>query len=144
MIGMNTENLRPIRLTHEQAVEIGRRGGLARVEKDRQRKLLRETISVALAAEVADEDVARQLEEAGLDNSQQSAIVYAMIRRAAAGDVEAARFLRDTAGQKPTDQFNLSLQQTPIQAMDLSALSDAELLELASHCAGDADADSDR
>ena len=42
------------------------------------------------------------------------------------GDIEAARFVRDTIGEKPTEALQISAVQD-VQQMDVSGLTDAEL-----------------
>lgn len=71
------------------------------------------------------------LEKLGLEPTYSNAIALQTICKAATGDIEAARFARDTAGDKPTEALRLALSDKPIAAMDLSQLSDAELSALA-------------
>lgn len=118
------------RLTPEQRRENARLAGIASGEARQRRKLMRETAAGILKAPVAIPEAAAALEAAGLDNNYQSAILLAAIQKAACGDIEAARFVRDTIGEKPTDTFNLTAVQRPIQEMDLSQMSDAELQSL--------------
>lgn len=118
-------------LTAEKARELGRAGGLASGQARRQRRLMRETLNVLLTAPVEDATAAAKLEAAGLPADLQGGMIYAVLRRALSGDVEAARFIRDSSGEKPTEAFNLSVSQKPIQSMDLSQLSDEELARLA-------------
>ena len=52
--------------------------------------------------------------------------------KAMSGDTKAAEFVRDTSGQKPTDSLVVgNLDDQPFELIDLGALSDAELKELA-------------
>lgn len=118
------------RLSPEQRRENARLAGIASGEARQRRKLMRETATGILKAPAAIPEIAAALEKAGFDNSYQSAIMLAAIQKAACGDIEAARFVRDTIGEKPTDQFNIAAVQRPIQEMDLSQLSDAELQSL--------------
>lgn len=118
------------RLSPEQRRENARIAGIASGEARQRRKLMRETASCILKAPVAIPEAAAALEAAGFENNYQSAILLAAIQKAACGDIEAARFVRDTIGEKPTDTFNLTAVQRPIQEMDLSQLSDAELQAL--------------
>lgn len=118
--------------TPEIARENGRKGGLASGESKRRRKLLRETINEILPMTVADPELQAILEEAGLDPSYEVAMSFAALNRAAKGDIEAARFIRDTRGEKPADTLAVgNLLDVPVGAMDLSKLSDEELRALA-------------
>ena len=129
-----TANLRqnqPGGLSTETARELGRAGGLASGLARRQRRLLRDTLNALLTTPVDDPVAIAALEAAGLPPDLQGGVLLAVLRRALSGDVEAARYIRDTLGEKPTESFNLSVAQKPIQAMDLRQLSDEELLRLA-------------
>lgn len=119
------------RSTPEERRESAVRAGLASGQARRQRRLLRETLSGLLRTPVDDPTAAATLEAAGLPADLQGGMIYAVLRRAQTGDVEAARFIRDTLGEKPTESFNLSVSQKPVQSMDLSQLSDEELVRLA-------------
>ena len=48
--------------------------------------------------------------------------------KAAAGDVEATRYLRDTAGEKPREGLELgNLDDKPLASLDMSKLTDEQL-----------------
>lgn len=127
----NEQNLRARALTSEEAREMGRRGGIASGEARRQRRLLRETLGDLMTADYAADDVRSQLNALGIQVDAQSASMFAILRKAMAGDVEAARFIRDTLGEKPTETFNLAVSDKPVKALDVSNLSDKELEALA-------------
>ena len=118
-------------LSAEKARELGRAGGLASGKARQQRRLLRETLSGLLKTPVDDPAAAAALEAAGLPADLQGGMIYAVLRRAQTGDIEAARFVRDTIGEKPREAFDLTMQQKPIQSMDLSGMTDEELVRLA-------------
>ncbi len=118
-------------LTKEKAREIGRAGGIASGQARKQRRMMRETISALLQARLDDTEMAAVLEAAGLPADLQGGINLAIMRKALLGDVEAARYLRDTAGEKPTETFNLAVSDKPVKALDLSAMSDEEIAALA-------------
>lgn len=127
----NEQNLRARALTSEEAREMGRRGGIASGEARRQRRLLRETLGDLMTADYAADDVRAQLNALGIQVDAQSASMFAILRKAMAGDVEAARFIRDTLGEKPTETFNLGVLEKPVKSLDLSGMSDEELARLA-------------
>lgn len=125
-------NLRDISLTHEEAVDFGRRGGLASGIARQKRKLLRNTINDALNGRITDAQLAAALEDAGLPLTHQGAVVLALIEKAERGDVEAFRALRDTVGERPSEKLSLiSDYQGRIDELDLSQLTDEELIALA-------------
>ena len=118
--------------TPEQARENGRKGGLASGAARRQRKLLRELLNDIMPREVTDEELRKRLEMAGLAPTHEVAMCFAAILRAEKGDIEAARFIRDTRGEKPVEGLAVGqLLDVPVQSMDMSKLSDAELQAIA-------------
>ena len=113
-------------LTPEQRTERARQGALATNEKRRQRKTMREGFKEALKAGVTDASMEEALKAIGLEPTMQNAILLAAIGKAMTGDIEAARFVRDTIGEKPTEALQISAVQD-VQSMDVSGLTDAEL-----------------
>lgn len=113
-------------LTPEQRTERARQGALATNEKRRQRKTMREGFKEALKAGVTDASMEEALKAIGLEPTMQNAILFAAIGKAMTGDIEAARFVRDTIGEKPTEALQISAVQD-VQQMDVSGLTDAEL-----------------
>ncbi len=113
-------------LTPEQRTERARQGALATNEKRRQRKSMREGFKEALKAGVTDASMEEALKAIGLEPTMQNAILLAAIGKAMTGDIEAARFVRDTIGEKPTEALQISAVQD-VQQMDVSGLTDAEL-----------------
>lgn len=92
-------------------VEAQKRNHAARVKmKDELDTLLK----IALRrGDIKAVDDILDLEEADKANiSVQTAINIAMIKRALMGDVQAAQYLRDTAGDKPTDKVELDQSLT--------------------------------
>ena len=107
------------------------KGGKVNAERNRRYRTFRECLQAILSLEVSDESLRSELENMGLDPSYSNAISMAAIRKAATtGDIEAARFTRDTVGEKPTEALQMTFDK-PVKSMDLSKLSDAELEALA-------------
>lgn len=75
------------------------------------------------------DDVRAALAEAGFDQyDYQSGVLLAQLRKALVGDTEAAKFVRDSSGQKPTDSLQVgNLDDVPVTELDLSQLSTEEL-----------------
>lgn len=118
--------------TPEQARENGRKGGLASGVAKRQRKLLRELLNDIMPREVTDAELRERLEQAGLEPTHEVAMCYAALLRAEKGDIEAARFIRDTRGEKPVEGLAVGqLLDAPVQSLDMRQLSDAELQAIA-------------
>ena len=81
----------------ERAKEIAAMGGKASGEMYRERKKWAESIDIYL----------KKTDENGVSN--QDKIVLGMIAKAMEGCVGASEFLRDTVGEKPTDQVSVGV-----------------------------------
>ena len=123
------------RATHEMRVEAGRKGGIKSGETRSRQKTFRESVKALMRCKPFDEEQCRELEEMGLDVTMLNQIQKAVFEKAARGDVEAARYLRDTAGEKPRDGVDLDVTEKPIAALDMSKLSDEQLQLLAARAA---------
>lgn len=115
----------------EQRREWAQKAGLASGEARRRRKSSMETMREVLSCKLDDDDMIQKLKAFGLDDNFGAGIALMQARRALNGDTEAARFCRDTAGDKPTEALTLAMTDKPVKAMDLTQLSDAELEALA-------------
>ena len=93
----NNENLR--KLTTKEAREIGRKGGKASVKARRKKKELKQLLEIALSQPSE--------EMPGEDNYM--AICAALINEAKTGNGKAFEIIRDTIGQKPTEQQQMDL-----------------------------------
>lgn len=119
------------RLTHEQYVEAGRKGGLKKAENARKRETFRQIIERLGQKKLSKRQKADLAEKFGIDISYiedaslDVAAIYAAYGRALGGDVDALRYLRDTAGEVPS----LALSVGPLDAagIDMASLSDAEI-----------------
>lgn len=89
----------------DEAVKAGRAGGVASGRSKRKWASLRE----AFKERMTDGDRLR--------------IFDAMLEKAAAGDVRAAEFIRDTMGEKPTDRIEQTVNEI---AFRIEGVSEAE------------------
>lgn len=98
----NAKNLRP--QAHKLTLEDQSKGGKASVAKRRERKSIREAILLLLNEPIKDRD--------GKDTGKitQDAMIAGVMKRAIAGDVRAAEFIRDTIGEKPDSLMKLQAQ----------------------------------
>lgn len=102
--------------TSEEAREFGRRGGIASAKKRRERKAMKETLEELLSMPLkngASADIGKVRNIAamkGKNITMQEAIMLSMLQKAAKGDVRAAEFVRDTAGQRPTDKMDMNVE----------------------------------
>lgn len=126
-------NLKPVRNT-EEARERGRIGGIKSGEARRKRKKLKETLSTLLTLPPGINDQKDLLMALGIDEddcNNQTLIAISMIQAAAAGDVKAATWVRDTVGEKPLDKVEASVQTVNPIDEKLADLSIEELRKIA-------------
>lgn len=99
-----TENLIPAsERSKEEVREIGRKGGKASGEARRRKKTLKETLITLLEAENYEID--------GKKVDGYIATAFALIKKASRGDVSAITALRDTIGEKPREELDVSVQK---------------------------------
>lgn len=111
--------------------EISSNGGKASGVARRKAKNMREAARILLSAPLLDdEETAALLARLGLDADQQSAILLAAIDKAKRGDIEAARYARDTSGQAPAQQVDIGLGDKKPEEMDLSGMTEDQLQQL--------------
>ena len=102
-------------MTPEQRRENGRKGGIASGEAKRKKKAMRETLDVLLAMPMKSgkytdvEAVKNFAALKGKNINVQEAMIISMLQRAMKGDVKAAEWIRDTAGQKPVENMNMNM-----------------------------------
>lgn len=117
------DNLEPVR-TKEEARERGRRGGIASGEARRRKKTMRETLEAILLMQVGTgkstdiDAITKFAELKGKNITVQEAMIIAQAQKALKGDLPALQFIRDTMGQKPTDNMNLVAEMTPLVIKD--------------------------
>ena len=108
----NEQNLRPAQYKLSQ--EEAKRGGIASGKARREKKMLKDALSVGLsiALQGDSKDELENLDFAGALNnpnlSMLDKIAVAMIAEAANGNVQAAAFIRDTMGEKPAEKIDVS------------------------------------
>lgn len=101
----------------------------------KQRALIRSALKSLLQAELTssgiDAELSQRLTDIGITlQNQAAALSMAMLEKAKNGSVEAATFVRDTAGEKPVTGIDLDATAEPVDGLDLSALSEDELREM--------------
>jgi hypothetical protein len=89
--------------TKEEQRRIARMGGIASGEARRRKKTLRETLITLLNAE--------NYEINGQKVDGYVATALALIKKAMRGDVPAITVLRDTVGEKPREELDISVQK---------------------------------
>lgn len=103
------------KMTPEQRAECGRIGGISSGISKRKKKAMKETLDVILSMPMKTgkysdvEDIKNFASIKGKNISVQDALVISMIQRALKGDVRACEWVRDTAGQKPYENMNMTV-----------------------------------
>ena len=109
--------------TKEEQKRIARMGGIASGKARREKKLIRETIETILSMPYkagdtqALEEMGGIVDANGANLTVQEIICVQMAKKAMKGDTKAAEYLRDTAGQKPTDV--VSILEPPVIIDDI-------------------------
>ena len=101
--------------TGAKQVETAKKGGIASGKARREKKAMKETLEALLSMQMksgkaADVEAVKSFAELkGKNISVQEAMVIAMIQKAMKGSVQAAEWVRDTAGQKPVENMNMNM-----------------------------------
>lgn len=99
------------KMSPEQRREMGRKGGIASGEAKRQKKAMRERLEILLDLPMKSgkgvdiETIKNYAALKGKNITVQDAMMIAQIQKALKGDTNAAAFVRDTAGQNPTQKI---------------------------------------
>lgn len=101
--------------TGAEQVKTAKKGGIASGKARREKKLMRETLDMLLSMPMkngksADVDSIRSFAALkGKNINVQEAILIAQVQKAMKGDTRAAEYVRDTIGQKPVDNVEMSM-----------------------------------
>lgn len=100
--------------TPEERRENGRKGGIKSGEVKRRKAEMRKTLELLLTMPLHDKkchevgDIQSFAQLKGKNVTVEAAIMIKQIQRALAGDLPSAEFIRDTSGQTPTKDLNIS------------------------------------
>lgn len=98
----NEENLKPFSTrTKKEQREIQVKGGIASGEARRAKKTMKEMLDYLLEKEIANS-------KTGEIVTYREAILTSCIKKAIKGDVKAAQFVRDTAGEAPINKTEVT------------------------------------
>lgn len=117
------------------ASAAGKVGGVRAGATRRRKAALREAARALLAMSPdhvpGAEDLAQVLAAAGItDATMADAVMLAQALKALRGDTEAARFVRDTSGERPADQVSITTGEV-VDVDAVAEMTDAQLAELA-------------
>lgn len=110
---MAKEDLIPMnQRTKEEQKKIAKKGGINSGKSRRKKKAMKDII-LSLGKEDAPPQVVAKLIQLGMLEqgevcSMDEALVLAQYGKALSGNTRAAQFVRDTAGQKPKDEIEIS------------------------------------
>lgn len=99
----NEQNLIPG--AHSLTVEEQSKGGKASGETRRLKAAVRKALEKCVPEDMT--ELREVLEKAGVDMTNDNGIAFAMVLKALKGDLSAASWIRDTAGEKPKDELTL-------------------------------------
>ncbi len=114
------KNLKPLNLSHDEAVKNGRKGGKKSVEVRRENKLLSKVAEEKLNKLYSD---GKTFQEKSLDLMEEM-ILTGILKPDDL--VKLLTFLRDTAGQKPTDKQEIT---NTIPQIVVARQADADLIK---------------
>jgi hypothetical protein len=116
----NEQNLKPFTSdqNREKAAENGRKGGKASGEAKRRKKEMRERLELLLSMPI-NSGKGAEIEKIksfgaikGKNITVEDAILIAIAQKAMKGDISAGTFIRDTVGEKPTENKNVTIMDT--------------------------------
>ncbi len=114
---------------HSVAVK---RGAAKSAETRKRKRNLRMIANALLDGQVLETDeIYKELQDRGFEDTYADAMMLSVMSKAMHGDVEAARFIRDTAGQKPKDQVEIgNIDGIPLLRHEMANLSDETLRQM--------------
>ena len=129
----NEQNLKKFGSEREPR-EAGRKGGIASGIARRKRRAMKDAAKMLLDMPVSQESIAQQMEAMGIekeDLTNQMAMLISMWKEAMSGNVRAAEFMRDTAGQNTQDirqreEFEYKKERDAGISQELEDLDDIE------------------
>jgi hypothetical protein len=130
----NEKNLKPIKkgeLSSEEAKRRGSLGGIKSGEVKREKKALKDVLIMIANLPVKDKKAIAQMKELGInpdDIDNQTAMAIGLFQRALK-DTKSLEVYRDTMGEKPVDNINVTGN---IKSNPYDNLSEEELRKLAS------------
>lgn len=109
---MNDENLIPMsKRSPRERKEIARKGAIASNKKQKEIRDMRQMCQMILSMPLKQGSLTEAKTLAGMDGKNMTtnqAIILQMAKKALNGDTKAAEFIRDTAGEKPSSQVEVS------------------------------------
>lgn len=111
-------------MTPEERRELGRQGGIKSGETKRRKKAMKDILGVLLdmpikPGKAADMEAIKNFAALkGKNITVSEAILIAQLQKALQGNVQSAEFIRDTSGQKPVEDINMTGSLDMVQIID--------------------------
>lgn len=102
-------------LTPKERKQRAKKAGIASGKARREKKAMRETLDILLSMPMKDgayadvESIQSFASIKGKNISVQEAILIAQVQKAMKGDTKAAEYVRDTIGQKPGENVEMTM-----------------------------------
>ena len=113
----NEQNLRVP--SSEEAREIGRKGGIASGKARRRKADLKRAFNTILKADVANENISKQLEALGFEATNEMALAMVMMQKAMKGNVKAFEQIARLVAIDTKDSLDRKEQRERIVAIQL-------------------------
>ena len=134
-----TENLKPPTSTSE-ARKRGKKGGIKSGKVRKEKKAMKEAAEMILGLTLKDgtvtdlEDIQSMAAANGKNITVQDAIILKQAQKALKGDIRAAEFIRDTSGNRPTNEqrMDVAVDNGFIEALN-AAVEEVEQCSSGSH-----------
>lgn len=113
----NEQNLRVP--SSEEARELGRKGGIASGKARRRKADLKRAFNTILKADVANENIAKQLEALGFEATNEMALAMVMMQKAMKGNVKAFEQIARLVAIDTKDSLDRKEQRERIVSIQL-------------------------
>lgn len=113
----NEQNLRVP--SSEEARELGRKGGIASGKARRRKADLKRAFNTILKADVANENISKQLEALGFEATNEMALAMVMMQKAMKGSVKAFEQIARLVAIDTKDSLDRKEQRERITAIQL-------------------------
>lgn len=101
----NEGNLKP--QAHVLTVEEQSKGGVASGESRREKRRIREALEIVMGTQFPAPELS-EIPLDGLEMDGAARLAVAVFEKALGGDMRAVEFIRDTIGEKPTEQVDVT------------------------------------
>lgn len=116
----NDQNLKKFG-SERDARESGRKGGIKSGENRRKKRAMKNAAKLLLDMPISHENISDQLRAMGFadeDLTNQMAVMVSVFKEAMSGNIRAAEFLRDTAGENVSENRDYSLRKRDADRRD--------------------------